>query len=83
MKNLVFCSGYNMRLLFYFRMQGAWHSPNTLPITIQGQAFPTNPNREGSPYSPSGDAPIIFVGFSPWNLHQYSVFIRDIYNVLD
>jgi hypothetical protein len=43
-KYLVFCSCCNAPTLFFkstkeiFKVQGAWHSPNTLPTTVHGQA---------------------------------------------
>ena len=43
-KYLVFCSCCNAPTLFFkstkevFKVQGAWHSPNTLPTTVRGQA---------------------------------------------
>ena len=42
--NLVFCSGYNLSTFSKstkedLNMQGAWHSPNTLPTVVHCQAF--------------------------------------------
>jgi len=45
LKNVVFCSSYNIPTLFrntkmYTQeVQGTWHSPNTLPTMIHAQAF--------------------------------------------
>jgi hypothetical protein len=45
-KNLFFCSSYNAApTLFqtlqkkFFKMHGAWHSPNMLPTMVHGQTF--------------------------------------------
>jgi hypothetical protein len=44
-KNVVFCSGYDVPTLSKSRkhvlsVQGAWHSPSTVPTMVHGQVFP-------------------------------------------
>jgi hypothetical protein len=80
-----------MRLLFskstkeVFSVYRVWHSPNTLPTMIHGQAFLyydlTTPYLDSSSYLPPRDALSSSLGLSPGNLYQYlNVYLEQFKN---
>jgi len=79
------CSSWNAPTLFrnlkelqeVFKVQGAWHSPNTGSTSIYGQVFyitlihdNSHPLRVDAPYTLSGDAPLDSRGSSHYTAYM-------------